>query len=243
MNNLPLQPLVWFELENTNRLICEVVTPICEYSVWKDVDSVAYSVLYYNRHTEAPTKEATGFATIDEAKAWAWNHYNEKMQPYVKPDSITDIRNWFKAAKPEPTFNDYMTQLGCHFEEVCEMMAAIGGGNEDICIDLSEKADFIKGLTVPDEYVETQKSFIDNIELLDALCDQIVTATGVAYMMGFDIEGALKEVIRSNNSKMVDGKFTFDDNGKIQKPNSYSEPDLTPFISTMQNLHKGGDCE
>lgn len=85
MNNLPLQPLVWFELKNTNRLICEVVTPICEYSVWKNVDSVAYSVLYYNRHTEAPTKEATGFATIDEAKAWAWNHYNEKMQPYVKP--------------------------------------------------------------------------------------------------------------------------------------------------------------
>lgn len=85
MNNLPLQPMVWFELESTNRLICEVVTPICEYSVWKDVDSVAYSVLYYNRHTEAPTKEATGFATIDDAKAWAWNHYNEKMQPYVKP--------------------------------------------------------------------------------------------------------------------------------------------------------------
>lgn len=85
MNNLPLKPLVWFELESANRLICEVVTPICEYSVWKDVDSVAYSVLYYNRHTEAPTKEATGFATIDEAKAWAWNHYNEKMQPYVKP--------------------------------------------------------------------------------------------------------------------------------------------------------------
>ncbi|KAF0567472.1 hypothetical protein FQV37_2218 [Psychrobacter nivimaris] len=230
MNNLPLQPLVWFGLESTNRLICEVVTPICEYSVWKDVDSVAYSVLYYNRHTEAPTKEATGFATIDEAKAWAWKHYNEKMQPYVKPDSITDIRNWFKAAKPEPTFNDYMTQLGCHFEEVCEMMAAIGGGNEDICIDLSEKADFIKGLTVPDEYVETQKTFIDNTELLDALCDQIVTATGVAYMMGFDIEGALKEVIRSNNSKMVKGKFEFDANGKIMKPDSYSEPDLTPFV-------------
>jgi len=46
-----------------------------------------------------------------------------------------------------------------------------------------------------------------------------------------------------NNSKMVDGKFEFDDNGKIAKPDSYSKPDLTPFISTMQNLHKGGDCE
>lgn len=97
MNNLPLQPLKWFELKNTNRLICEVVTPICEYSVWKDVDSVAYSVLYYNRHTEAPTKEATGFATIDEAKAWAWKHYNEKMQPHVKP-----MPTWIDASEQLP---------------------------------------------------------------------------------------------------------------------------------------------
>jgi len=98
MSDLPLQPLVWFELKNTNRLICEVVTPICEYSVWKNVDSVAYSVLYYNRHTEAPTKEATGFATIDEAKQWAWDHYNEKMQPYVKP-----MPTWVNYGMQKPT--------------------------------------------------------------------------------------------------------------------------------------------
>lgn len=104
MNNLPLQPLVWFELESTNRLICEVVTPICEYSVWKDVDSVAYSVLYYNRHTEAPTKEATGFATIDEAKAWAWNHYNEKMQPYVKP-----MPTWIDVSERLPERKELLT--------------------------------------------------------------------------------------------------------------------------------------
>ncbi|MGB6825913.1 hypothetical protein [Psychrobacter sp.] len=226
MSNLPLQPLVWEDLSHRDVCVVRVDTPMYDYAIVDD--SKAFKVGYYN--LQSPIKYATGFATIDEAKQWAWNHYNEKMQPYVKPDSITDIRNWFKAAKPEPTFNDYMTQLGCHFEEVCEMMAAIGGGNEDICIDLSEKADFIKGLTVPDEYVETQKSFIDNIELLDALCDQIVTATGVAYMMGFDIEGALKEVIRSNNSKMVDGKFEFDENGKVMKPESYSKPDLAPFI-------------
>ena len=102
MNNLPLQPLVWFELESTNRLICEVVTPVCEYSVWKAVDSVAYSVLYYNRHTEAPTKEATGFATIDEAKAWAWNDYNEKMQPYVKP-----MPTWIDASERLPDKEDF----------------------------------------------------------------------------------------------------------------------------------------
>ena len=49
--------------------------------------------------------------------------------------------------------------------------------------------------------------------------------------MGFDIEGALKEVIRSNNSKMIGGKFEYDEDGKIMKPDSYSKPDLTPFLS------------
>lgn len=180
------------------------------------------------------------FKFLDEAKHWIeTDHYPHKMQPYVVPDSITDIRNWFKAAKPEPTFNDYITQLGCHIEEIAEMALAIGAEESPFYDEASIQAEYLKGLVIPSEYIEIQKNLIDDTELLDALCDQIVTATGVAYMMGFDIEGALKEVIRSNNSKMVKGKFEYDENGKIAKPESYSKPDLTPFVSNMQNLHKG----
>ena len=233
MNNLPLQPLVWKDLSHGDVCVVRVDTPMYDYAIVDD--SKAFKVGYYN--LQSPIKYATGFATIDEAKAWAWNHYNEKMQPYVKPDSITDIRNWFKAAKPEPTAKDALVQQGCHFEEVIEHLTSIGIEVEGLC-DLSNDLKSNTSLQTDDaiaHYMDT----IDRIELLDALCDQIVTATGVAYMMGFDIEGALKEVIRSNNSKMVDGKFEFDANGKIQKPDSYSEPDLTPFIITMQNLHKG----
>ena len=50
-------------------------------------------------------------------------------------------------------------------------------------------------------------------------------------MMGFDVQGALKEVIRSNNSKMVDGKFIFDENSKIAKPDTFSEPNLKPYLN------------
>ena len=71
---------------------------------------------------------------------------------------------------------------------------------------------------------------VDRTELLDALCDQIVTAVGVAHMFGLDIEGALAEVTRSNYSKFVDGAPVFDANGKIAKPATYSKPDLTPFL-------------
>lgn len=85
MNNLPLQPIEWREYGNINGTSVDAITPICEYDIYLSNNEPSYIVAYYNRHTEAPTKEATGFATIDEAKAWAWNHYNEKMQPYVKP--------------------------------------------------------------------------------------------------------------------------------------------------------------
>lgn len=237
MNNLPLQPLVWKDLSQGDVCVVRVDTLMYDYAIVDD--SKAFKVGYYN--LQSPIKYATGFTTIDEAKAWAWNHYNEKMQPYVKPDSITDIANWFKAAKPEPTKKDALVQQGCHFEEVVEHLTSIGIESEDLC-DLSNDLKSNTRLQT-DDAIANYMDTIDNLELLDSLCDQIVTATGVAYMMGFDIEGALKEVIRSNNSKMVDGKFEFDDNGKIMKPESYSEPDLTPFISTMQNLHKGGGCE
>lgn len=85
MSNLPLQPIEWREYGNINGTSVDAITPICEYDIYLSNNEPSYIVAYYNRHTEAPTKEATGFATIDEAKAWAWNHYNEKMQPYVKP--------------------------------------------------------------------------------------------------------------------------------------------------------------
>ena len=168
------------------------------------------------------------FDSLDELKHWVnTDHYPHKMQPYVKPDSITDIANWFKAAKPEPTTKDICTQIGCHFEEVSEMELSI---NSFFISSSPHLAEHYK--TLGD--VGTAIGGIDHIELLDALCDQIVTATGVAYMMGFDIEGALKEVIRSNNSKMVNGKFEYDENGKIMKPDSYSKPDLTKFVEVTK---------
>ena len=139
---------------------------------------------------------------------------------------ISEILNWFKAAKPEPTEKDICTQLGTHLEEVAEMASAINANNLSEII--GEAATYLKKAN--EESVDKYIKDFDNVELLDAICDQIVTSVGVGYMMGFDVEGALKEVIRSNNSKMVDGKFIFDESAKIAKPKSFSEPNLKPFL-------------
>lgn len=216
-----LKPLVW----NDSIESSEVEHEFFNYRVIPDHDSIGKFAVRYKDSNSHP---ATGFATMDDAKAWAWDNYNEKMQPYVVPDSITRTEAWFKAAKPEPTNKDICTQIGCHYEEVSEMDVALDGETGDN----EGLAKFYKSCSVGMSDYELEG--VDRIELLDSLCDQIVTAVGVGYMMGFDMQGALNEVIRSNDSKMVDGKFIFDANGKIAKPDSYSEPDLTPFISTMQ---------
>ena len=138
--------------------------------------------------------------------------------------TIPCIKQWFKIAAPETTDKNRAVQLGCHFEEVAEMLAAIGE------TFIADRLALIATQYKKDGEVEINEPWLDRIELLDALCDQIVTAVGVAHMFGMDIEGALAEVNRSNWSKFVGGKPTFDANGKIAKPPSYSKPDLTLFV-------------
>lgn len=82
MSNLPLQPLVWGVDEYTGEPVSNSL--LHGYIVMNDGNG-KFKVAYYLLSGGTYTKFATGFATIDEAKAWAWNHYNEKMQPHVKP--------------------------------------------------------------------------------------------------------------------------------------------------------------
>ena len=38
---------------------------------------------------------------------------------------IHSIKEWFKAAKPNPSTADACVQIGCHYEEVSEMSAVL----------------------------------------------------------------------------------------------------------------------
>ena len=140
-------------------------------------------------------------------------------------DHIHHIRDWFNLAVPEPTDKNRAVQIGVHFEEVAEMLDATRHWAPCLRDDLADIANKFKKHRAG---VDTNE--VDRTELLDAICDQIVTAVGVAHMFGMDIEGALAEVNRSNWSKFVDGKPVFDANGKIAKPATYSKPDLAPFL-------------
>lgn len=138
---------------------------------------------------------------------------------------IEKILEWFKAAIPKPTLDNQMMQLGCHFEEIKEMCDAIGLYDD---VETQESRFKNQDERYLDKIVSLDKK--ERLNILDALCDQIVTAVGVGYMMGMDIQGALDEVIKSNNSKFENGKPVFDYAGKIVKGKKYFKPDLEKFV-------------
>lgn len=130
---------------------------------------------------------------------------------------------WFKLAVPEPTDKNKSVQLGCCYEEFAELLTAQGCPiTSSMVSGLAEE--YKEGL----QYVEESPE--KRAETLDALCDIIVTAVGVAHMLNMDIIGAMQEVNRSNFSKFVDGKPVFNEQGKIAKPDTYSPPNLERFI-------------
>lgn len=221
-----LKPIKWFDFDDIHgNKTSTTATIICEYDV--EASESGYEVNYYNRQTEAPSKTATGFKTMEEAKQWAWEHYVEKMTPYLNADPLTDTVNWFKEAKPEPTDKDKTTQLACVFEEVAELAFAVGlssaVGDKLLSVSYDLK-------TLSHEQAALFVKKINNIEALDATTDTKVTLVGFEYMMGYNGNGALTEVNASNWSKFENGKAVTDDNGKIIKGSDYFKPELDKFV-------------
>jgi predicted HAD superfamily Cof-like phosphohydrolase len=143
--------------------------------------------------------------------------------------SIKQTLEWFRAAVPNPDNRTLSVQVGCHLEEVAEMLMAVtSSGDTEAALEAAFKALHIAsdGLKTGEASIEC----IDRVALLDSLCDQIVTAVGIAHMMGMDIEGALTEVNRANFSKFENGHPVFLEGGKIGKGADYLAPDLSRFV-------------
>lgn len=73
---------------------------------------------------------------------------------------------------------------------------------------------------------------VDKVEALDALTDILVVTIGAAHSMGCDIEGAWKEVMRTNFAKIDKdtGKVRKREDGKVLKPVGWEPPNLKDFM-------------
>lgn len=148
--------------------------------------------------------------------------------------TLLDTKTWFQKAVPEPSKKNFTTQLGVHYEEVVESLEELGANSTPVALlihqaktALSALADALKAdegsIVVP----EGEQALL----FLDALCDQIVTATGTGHMLGYDMVGAMTEVNRSNFSKFDEqGNPIFNENKKIMKGPAYSKPVLAPYL-------------
>ena len=145
-------------------------------------------------------------------------------------DIITQTTRWFELAHADQGYQKRTVQLGVHFEEVGEMLAALKSGDYGTSVLLAEAQTAMEALALHlKQNSKTVRINAERVLLLDSLCDQAVTAAGVAYDFGFKYPQALREVNRSNFSKFVNGAPVFDENGKIKKGPDYSPPNLISY--------------
>lgn len=139
--------------------------------------------------------------------------------------SLERTKEFFDIALPVKTLETRCIQVGCHFEEVAEMMEALR---------LHDEAEYMHRLA----YVFKKKSAgamrmtenADIIKLADSMGDQVVTAVGVMENFEMNSIGIVNEINRSNHSKFIDGNAVFDANGKITKGKNYVKPNLEPYV-------------
>ena len=141
--------------------------------------------------------------------------------------------NWLAACGKEPGNPAHLsTQIGCHLEEVAELLRTLrvdSSGGELVlnrtAVDLNWLANKLKS----GSYIAHIPGHL-RVEALDALCDGEVTGNGIAYLSKFDKQEADKRVMDSNDSKLEYGKPVLLPGGKIGKGMNYRAPDLKDLV-------------
>ena len=88
---------------------------------------------------------------------------------------------------------------------------------------------------IQEEVGELQTAVDDNdrVEQLDALIDIMVVTVGAVQSLGVDAEGAWKEVMSTNFSKIdsLTGRVRKREDGKVLKPTGWQPPQLAKYIN------------
>ena len=80
----------------------------------------------------------------------------------------------------------------------------------------------------------------DLVEIADALADIIYIACGTAVSYGIPLDDVFAEVHRSNMAKLVDGKVIRREDGKVQKPEGWTAPDIK---GVLEKSHQKYICK
>lgn len=141
-------------------------------------------------------------------------------------NTTASINTWHKLARPKPTEKDFQVQLGCHFEEVAEMLECLTATTAAFDLELQSLFSLLDSVGGKLKRHQGAVSIKNPKLFIDSIADQVVTGIGTAYCAGMNAPLAIERVDISNWSKFVDGKPVFNEYGKIAKPSTYKEPDL-----------------
>lgn len=149
--------------------------------------------------------------------------------------------DWLTAAGKAPTKDDVSCQMGVHLEEIKEMLDEITlvSMTGISSAALQEVAAVLDAIAKNLKAGHVKIVVYDKVAFLDSLCDQSVTVDGLAFLSGFDKDGADADVLASNESKLnEDGTAVILPGGKIGKnPERYLAPYLVPFVGTSEALN------
>lgn len=140
-------------------------------------------------------------------------------------NTLTTINIWHRRARPNPDADALRVSLGCHLEEIAEMLDTLAPNKAAGAAFIDLKI-YVKGFAEGLKKGEVTLEVAHRKEFLDSLADQVVTAVGVGHCANMDVPAACERVDNANWSKFVDGKPQFNGHGKITKGPDYVPPDL-----------------
>jgi hypothetical protein len=156
-------------------------------------------------------------------------------QPMPAQDILANTKIWFTRVRPEPNDQHFHSQLGCHFEEVAEMIEELDVKDPETGAIVDAAFNAVHALA---EYLKTNSAnsvvkvpYSSRVRFLDSICDQIVTGVGVAHTLHMDPLNGMMEVNKSNYSKFGnDGRPIYDANMKMTKGPDYVEAILIAYV-------------
>ena len=134
-----LKKLVWIEDADSSVAQHEFV----DYRVIPDHDSYGKFAVHYKDSNSQP---ATGFATVVDAKEWANDNYNKKMQPFISQPTLSDAVTmlvdachgasvkggwWHDIATGEPLQRNKLEMIALIHSEVSEAVEGVRKGIND----------------------------------------------------------------------------------------------------------------
>jgi hypothetical protein len=159
---------------------------------------------------------------------------NERLEAEARASNYERTADWLYACGKVPRHaGDLSVQIGVDLEEQAELLKCLRVSKEGwarllerVVIDLESLGKELKRGDLVAHFPAHLRT-----EVLDAICDREVTGNGVAYLAGFDKDGADQEVLASNESKLENGKAVFvEGTTKIGKGKDYKAPDLRGFV-------------